>query len=168
VNFKQKHMITDEQKNKLGAVVQRLIAPMNVACEVAVKEEKAGDKDTVVVSISAAEDARFLIGKNGQNLQALEHIVRSIFSKGTPGHDGPIFIDVNDYRKSKASHIADLAREAVQRVRNTQRAEALVPMSSYERRIVHMELASVADVTTESIGQEPQRRIVVKPYRSLN
>jgi len=62
-------MITDEQKNKLGAVVQRLIAPMNVACEVAVKEEKAGDKDTVVVSISAAEDARFLIGKNGQNVR---------------------------------------------------------------------------------------------------
>ena len=69
MNFKQKHMITDEQKNKLGAVVQRLIAPMNVACEVAVKEEKAGDKDTVVVSISAAEDARFLIGKNGQNVR---------------------------------------------------------------------------------------------------
>ena len=55
------------------------------------------------------------------------------------------------------------ARAAVAKVRNTRRAEALAPMSPYERRVVHMELASYSDVITESIGQEPQRRIVVKP-----
>jgi len=159
-------MITSDQKNRLIEIVQRLIQPMNVACDIAVREEKTGDKDAVVVAISAPEDARFLIGKNGQNLQALEHVVRTVFLKEMHDQVLTLFVDVNDYKKSRASHVATLAREAVLRVRNTQRAEALIPMSPYERRIVHMELASISDVTTESIGQEPQRRIVVKPYRS--
>jgi spoIIIJ-associated protein len=157
-------MITSEQKNNLTEMIQRIIAPMNVACEVSVREEKAGDKEIIVASISAPEDAKFLIGKNGQNLQALEHVVRSVFLK--QDKDLNLFVDVNDYKKGRATQVAALAKEAVLRVRNTQRAEALSPMSPYERRIVHMELASISDITTESIGQEPQRRIVVKPYRS--
>lgn len=156
--------LTPEQKNNLVETIKRIITPMNVACEIAIREEKAGDKEIVVAAISAPEDAKFLIGKNGQNLQALEHVVRSLFLK--QGEAVALFVDVNDYKKSRATYVATLAKEAVLRVRNTQRAEALTPMSPYERRIVHMELASVSDVTTESIGQEPQRRIVIKPYRS--
>ncbi len=159
-------MITPEQQQKLTETVRRLIAPMNVPCEVVLREEQFGlGKDTVTVAISAPEDARFLIGKNGQNLQALEHVVRSMFLKSSPDQTITLFVDVNDYKKSRATHVATLAKEAVTRVRNTQRAEALMPMSPYERRIVHMELASMSDITTESIGQEPSRRIVVKPYR---
>jgi spoIIIJ-associated protein len=158
-------MLTPEQKTKLSETVQRLIAPMNVPCEVVVREETTGDKEVVVAAITAPEDAKFLIGKNGQNLQALEHVVRSIFLKGVQTKESALFVDVNDYKKSRADHVATLAREAVHRVRSTQRAEALTPMSPYERRIVHMELASISDITTESIGQEPSRRIVVKPYR---
>ncbi len=77
---------------------------------------------------------------------------------------GNIVADVNDYRRSRTSYVVNLAKEAVMRVRSTQKAEALLPMSAYERRIVHMELASCPDIATESIGAEPQRRIVVKPY----
>ena len=156
--------LTSEQKDMLALTVKNIIAPMNVACEVSVREEMAGDKEIVVASISAPEDAKFLIGKNGQNLQALEHVVRSLFLK--KDQTTTLFVDVNDYKKTRANHVATLAKEAVLRVRNTQKAEALTPMSPYERRIVHMELASISDITTESIGQEPQRRIVVKPYRS--
>ncbi len=167
-------MITPEQATKLTGIVQQLIQPMNVACEVSVREEKAGDlpvqagKDVIIVAVSAPENARFLIGKNGQNLQALEHVVRTMFLKGVEDQNLALFVDVNDYKKSRATHVATLAKEAVLRVRNTQRAEVLIPMSSYERRIVHMELAAVSDVTTESIGQDPQRRIVVKPYRVVS
>ena len=156
--------LTTEQKNNITETIKRIITPMNVPCEVSIREEKVGEKEIVVAAISAPEDAKFLIGKNGQNLQALEHVVRSLFLKQSEGLT--LFVDVNDYKKSRATYVATLAKEAVLRVRNTQRAEALTPMSPYERRIVHMELASISDVTTESIGQEPQRRIVVKPYRS--
>ena len=156
--------LTQEQKNNLTETIKRIVSPMNVPCEVLVREEMADNKEVVVASISAPEDAKFLIGKNGQNLQALEHVARGLFLKKNEGIT--LFVDVNDYKKSRATQVATLAKEAVMRVRNTQRPEALSPMSPYERRIVHMELASVSDITTESIGQEPQRRIVVKPYRS--
>ena len=75
-----------------------------------------------------------------------------------------LILDVNDYRKSRAIYLIDLAKQAVNRVRNTQKAEALLPMTSYERRVVHMELASCPDIATESIGEEPYRRVVIKLY----
>ena len=72
-------------------------------------------------------------------------------------------VDVNNYRKARANYLIETAREAAQRVIQTQKAEALSPMTSYERRLVHTELAGYKEVQTESIGQEPHRRIVVKP-----
>lgn len=161
--------LNSEQKDILVGMINKIVSPMGVVCDVSVREETAGGKEVIVASIDAPEDARFLIGKNGQNLQALEHIVRSMFFKaGT--HDQPpaLFVDVNDYRKSRATQVSTMAHEAVARVRNTQKAEVLLPMSPYERRVVHMELASFSDIATESIGQEPQRRIVVKPYKISN
>src|SRR6185369_2407225 len=147
-------MLTPEQKTELMSTIQRLVTPMNVACEVTIHEQKhESGKEIVTASVSAPENAQFLIGKNGQNLQALEHVVRSIFLKGNKEHaETTIFVDVNDYKKSRANQIAAMAQEIVARVRSTQRAEVLNPMSSYERRIVHMELASASDITTESIG----------------
>jgi len=59
--------------------------------------------------------------------------------------------------------VVEKALEVAHRVRISKKAEALVPMSSYERRLVHVELASYADLETESIGEEPKRRIVIKP-----
>lgn len=158
-------MINQIQKEKISEIIKSLIRPMNLEAEIMVHEETNGDKEIAVAAISAPEGARYLIGKNGQNLQALEHVARTILSKDQQAIS--LFVDVNNYRKGRVEQIATLAREAVARVRSTQRAEALAPMSSYERRIVHMELASVSDITTESIGQEPQRRIVVKPYRII-
>src|SRR3990167_8021003 len=99
--------LTIEQKNNITETIRRIIAPMNVACEIEVREEMAGDKEVVVASISAPEDAKFLIGKNGQNLQALEHVVRSLFLKQTEGI--VLFVDVNDYKKSRATQVASLA-----------------------------------------------------------
>lgn len=107
-----------------------------------------------------------LIGRNGQNLNAFEHVIRLIVSKQIGHQDDAqksFVIDVNDYRKSRARYILEVAREAAQRVISNQKAEILLPMSSYERRLVHMGLASYKEVQTESIGEEPRRRVVIKP-----
>ena len=72
-------------------------------------------------------------------------------------------VDLNDYRKLRARQVVEKAVEAAHRVRVSKKAEALIPMSSYERRLVHVELASYVDIETESIGEEPKRRIVIKP-----
>ena len=163
-------MDTDQQpKNKLDKddvlrAIKRMVGFMNIECQTEVREEPADShgEGAVVVAIQTLDDARFLIGKNGQNLQALEHVLRAMLVKD--GKEGTIILDVNDYKKSRADYLIDVAKQTVARVRNTQKAEALFPMSAYERRIVHMELAACPDIATESIGAEPQRRVIIKLY----
>ena len=166
-----------ESNNKLNKddilkTVKQMVGFMNIDCQVDVREEPGdsyGD-GAIVVSIQTLEGARFLIGKNGQNLKAMEHVLRAMLIKpdclsGVGTKEGTIVLDVNDYRKSRASYLLDVAKQAVARVRNTQKAEALFPMSAYERRIVHMELAAYPDIATESIGFDPNRRVIIKLFQ---
>lgn len=151
-------------KEMLVEAIQKMVGFMDLECRIDVSEE-VDDKNikTLVLAIYTPDNARFLIGKNGQNLKSLEQVLRSMFLKKTTDIHN-IVVDVNDYKKSRVTYVVDLARQVVARVRNTQKSEALLPMSAYERRIVHMELASYPDIATESIGAEPNRRIVVKLY----
>ena len=151
-------------KDEVIKTIKKVVSFMNIDCQIEAKEEAADDhgEKAVVISIQTPDSAKFLIGKNGQNLKALEHIIRAMLVKEDKG--STIVLDVNDYRKSRAVYLVDVAKQAVARVRNVQKAEALFPMSAYERRIIHMELAAYPDITTESIGAEPQRRVIIKPY----
>lgn len=154
--------ITEQNKEKATATVKKIVGFMNLDCQVEIQEEGGPESKTILISIYTPDNVRFIIGKNGQNLKALEHLVRAVLLKNNENQN--IVVDINDYKKSRASFVIDAAKQAVSRVRNTQKAEVLIPMSAYERRVVHMELASYPDVVTESIGDEPQRRIVIKPY----
>lgn len=140
--------------------LKKITGFMKLDCRIEVVPDEDGKG--VFVSVHSPEEGRFLIGKNGQSLKALEHIVRLLAVRSSEGL--AVTLDVNDYKKSKAQYAVEVARQALSRVRNTQKAEALTPMSPYERRMVHMELASCPDITTESIGEEPQRRVVIKPF----
>ncbi|MDO8496597.1 MAG: R3H domain-containing nucleic acid-binding protein [bacterium] len=151
-------------KEQLIEAVKKMADFMSLECQAEVKDEidDKGSK-TILVSVHTPDNARFLIGKNGQNLKAIEHVLRAMFLKKMDGAYN-IAVDVNDYKRSRSDYVVDAARQVVTRVRSTQKAESLFPMSGYERRIVHMELASCPDIATESIGAEPNRRIVIKPY----
>ncbi|MEK7121527.1 MAG: R3H domain-containing nucleic acid-binding protein [Patescibacteria group bacterium] len=154
--------IIEQNKEKIAAMVKKIVGFMNLDCQVEMREESGSESKTMVISVYTPDNVRFIIGKNGQNLKAFEHLVRAMLLKNNDSQN--IVVDINDYKKSRASFVVDAAKQAVSRVRNTQKAEVLSPMSAYERRVVHMELASYPDVATESIGDEPQRRIVIKPY----
>lgn len=157
-------MPISNHKERVIGIVQEFLAKAGFAAKVSVIDTAEVGKNFFVVTIDSKDDMSLLIGKNGQNLSAFEHLVRIIASKTLdPGDEVNFIIDVDDYRKSRADTITRLARETVQRVLHTRRAEAMAPMTAYERRLVHMELASYSDVQTESIGQEPRRRIVIKP-----
>lgn len=150
-------------EQKIQEVLQKTVECMNMTeCSVELRREPS-DAKTLLVSLHTSDTASFLIGREGQNLRALEHLVRAVVAKQIKD-DCTVVLDVNDYRKARATFVIDHARQAVSRVRTTQKAEVLFPMSAYERRIVHMELASYPDISTESIGDEPQRRVVVRPF----
>jgi spoIIIJ-associated protein len=156
--------IVNSIKDDLTETIRKMVSFMDLECQVEIREE-VDDRNSksLVVSVYTLENARFLIGKNGQNIRSLEQVLRAMFARKMNEIDN-IAVDVNDYKKSRTDYVVGLARQIVTRVRSTQKAEALSPMSGYERRIVHMELASYPDIATESIGSEPNRRIVVKPY----
>jgi len=154
----------EQNKERMIEAIKKMAGFMSLECQVELREELNSDNRVgLTISLYTPDNARFLIGKNGQNLKAFEHLIRSMFLKENKEISG-ISVDVNDYRRSRASFVIDVAKQAVQRVRNTQKAEILLPMSANERRIIHMEFASCPDIATESIGDEPNRKIVIKPY----
>lgn len=164
-------------KNKITETVQDLLKRVGFEGEVKLTEsvlepeqkDSAEDKQAglLVASIESESDLSMLIGKNGQNLSAFDHVARLLVSRKLSVEASPapvnFIVDINDYRKSRTNYLVDVARNVAKRVIQTQRAEALLPMNAYERRLVHTELASFKELQTESIGQEPRRRIVVKP-----
>jgi len=75
-----------------------------------------------------------------------------------------IDLDVNDYKKKKSEYLRELARDTANDVVLTKKEKMLEPMPAYERRVIHLELAGRTDVASESVGQEPERRVVIKPF----
>ena len=173
--------MNEDTKNKITETVADLLKRVGFEGEVKLTEGAAraeatpeiGEEKPVffVASIESDNDLSMLIGKNGQNLSAFDHVARLLVSRqfSTEPGKSPInfIVDVNDYRKSRTNYLVDVARNVAKRVIQTQKAEALLPMNAYERRLVHTELASFKELQTESIGQEPRRRIVVKPTLAL-
>src|SRR3989344_4304170 len=128
------------------------------------------DQSLKVVAVSSNEDLSALIGKNGQNIKAVEHVIKLLYFKKTKLLNTSLspkpfsfMVDINDYRKLRVQQVVEKALEVANRVKVSKKAEALDPMSSYERRLIHVELASHPDLETESIGEEPERRAVIRP-----
>jgi spoIIIJ-associated protein len=151
--------MTQGDPQSLVQFLRTITERMHVPCDVSV----AGGTDgsPITLTIQTSEDANLLIGKDGQNLKALEHVVRAVWARREPG-GRQITIDINDYRKTRTAELAAAVHETARRVRDTRQPEALKPMTSYERRVVHTELAAYHDLATESIGVEPHRRVVIK------
>ena len=103
-----------------------------------------------------------LIGKNGYTISALQTIVRQIISKET-NNAVSIILDVENYKEKKLKNIEYLAKRTAREVAKTKVEAKLDSMNSYERRIVHSLLAEDKYVYTESVGEEPNRCVVIKP-----
>lgn len=104
-----------------------------------------------------------LIGERGNNLGAIEHIVKKIIRKKY-GEEHKFTLDINDYRMRRLDDLKQDVKVAAKEVRLYAKPVPLRPMSSFERRIVHLLLAEYPDIATESIGREPSRMVVIKPY----
>ncbi len=104
-------------------------------------------------------DAQILIGKQGANLEALQHVIRLLVrNQEIP----PFAIDIDDYKEKRGVYLKEIARKAAAQARSSHRAVALFPMSAQERRIVHNYLSLFADLTSQSQGVDPNRRIVIR------
>jgi spoIIIJ-associated protein len=103
-----------------------------------------------------------LIGRKGERLSALQHLVNLMLSRRM-GDWTRVLVDVEDYRGRRERQLVEIARRAAERVGETGKMLQLEPMSALERRWIHIALRDNPDVATQSIGEEPNRRVIVLP-----
>jgi spoIIIJ-associated protein len=116
-----------------------------------------------VVGDGADRDALgSLIGRKGERLSALQHLVNLMLSRRT-GQWTRVLVDVEDYRGRRERQLVDLATRAADKVVESGKMLQLEPMPALERRWIHLALKDNAHVATQSIGEEPNRRVVLLP-----
>ncbi len=159
-----------QQINDIKDFVARFFETMGVGiAEVTVAPSEMPAKEGAQNSVQEAvdisivsSDPQFLIGQNGQTLLELQRIFRMVLSKKLQ-QNMYVNVDVNNYRRKKVMYLKNLAKNVADEVFLNRTKKILPPMSAYERRIIHAELAARPDVVTESQGEGEDRCVVVSP-----
>ena len=151
----------DQSESLMKSVITDLLERMGFSFEIDVEKGLEEGKEDIIYNIRT-EESNFLIGQYGMNLQALQHIARILVRKKTEERVNFV-LDVNSYKKNKNVSIAALAKSSAEQAVQEKKPIILRPMSPYERRLVHMELSKNPEITTESIGEGEERKVVIKP-----
>lgn len=152
-------MLNKDGLEKIKTEIKKFFQKMTIDAKV---ESISQKEETLLVNLKT-EEPRILIGEKGQTMLAIQRLLRVITRRKIP-ETFFIDLDINDYKKKKTKYLRETARSVADEVALTKKERILSPMPAYERRIIHLELADRQDITTESIGQEPERRVVIKPY----
>lgn len=116
---------------------------------------------TVMVRIKTGKDFIFT-QPDAQPLLALQHLIRLIFKKQFPDYPQRLSIDIGNFREQQLDAINKVANEAIWQAKASGNAVHLSPMSSFERRLVHTQVANEPDLSSESMGFGNDRHIVIK------
>ncbi|MCW5874056.1 MAG: Jag N-terminal domain-containing protein [Anaerolineales bacterium] len=157
----------EEAENAIAitrATLLTLLEHMSVNADVSVSLGEPDDPEQaapVLVDVQG-DDLGVLIGRQAETLSALQLIARLIVGKEL-GRAAHIIIDVAGYRQRRDENLRKLAQKMAKQAVTSGRRQTLEPMSASERRIIHLELRESEEVTTESIGEEPRRKVVIIP-----
>jgi spoIIIJ-associated protein len=146
--------------------VSDLLEKMSVRAVVTASYGEADDAQSrVPVRVDVhGSDLSILIGPRAETLNALQYIAALIVGKEL-GRSIPLIVDVEGYRQRREQQIRQLARRMAEQAVKTGRRQVLEPMPANERRLIHIELRSHPDVTTQSIGEEPRRKVTIIPEK---
>ena len=142
------------------AFVKQLLADMNIEAEVTLSDGEDGAKTISV----CGEDAAILIGHHGDTLDSLQYLANLAANNRVDGKKEPyvkINVDVEGYRAKREETLRALARRMAAKVQKYKKSVMLEPMNPYERRIIHSEIQNIEGVSTNSIGSENNRKIVI-------
>ena len=149
------------EKRKIKDYIKSLLVDILYAMGYQSEIEVQMKEDVPTYRIYSNHDA-LLIGKNGKNLNALTHILNQMIKKEI-GTSYKFLLDVSDYKEKNDKHLEALARKLAKEVASTKVEVKMDSMNSYQRRVVHNALTNNKYVYTESIGEEPNRAVVIKP-----
>ena len=131
--------------------------------DMSIEDQEDGRKPLIKINIEG-DDLRFLIGKRSEVLSAFQYLLSLIVSH-RENEWVPIQLDVQNYRGRREQEIQKMARRMASQVAETGKRQALEPMGASERRMVHMALRKNTEVYTESVGEEPNRKIYIYPKK---
>ncbi|MHB8088885.1 MAG: RNA-binding cell elongation regulator Jag/EloR [Anaerolineaceae bacterium] len=159
--------LSEDEKQALKVskkVVVELLERMRVKavvepCYIAPEDDK--DERIILIDIQGS-DLSILIGRRSETLNALQYISSLIVSKEL-GRWVPMMIDVQGYRKRRDRQLRQLGRKMAEQAIQTGRRQVLEPMPANERRVIHLELRNHPEVITESMGDEPYRKVTISP-----
>jgi spoIIIJ-associated protein len=146
----------DKPQEEVREVLEDLLKRMKIDYKISQVEWEDG---RVRINITG-KDMGLLIGRKGETLNSLQFMVGLIVNRKRPERIR-VVLDVEDYRKKKEESLEALALRLSDRVKKTRKNVVMRPMSSQERRIVHTVLQGDPQVTTYSMGDEPNRKVVI-------
>lgn len=147
-------MATKKPTTLAAEKLDQILTNMGLSAKVTV----TGD-DPPMLEIEV-DDPGLLIGTRGDGIRSLQHLLRMLLLK--EGEDLAVLIDIDGYREKKEQQLSELAKRKAEQVKASGRLEVLSPMSSYERRLVHIAIRDDDGVVTESLGEGKDRRVMIK------
>ena len=147
----------NELVNYLKESLSTIMNLMNIESNLEVRRREKN----IEIKIFSNQNS-ILIGKEGRNLESLQNILRQILLKEEI-NDYKIILDIENYKEKKVTHLEWTVRQIAREVAKTKVEAKLDSMNSYERRIVHNALSKNKYVYTESVGEEPNRYVIIKP-----
>jgi spoIIIJ-associated protein len=135
--------------------LERFASAMGIRATVAVERREEGPRFNL-----EGEEVEILVRHRGEALKALQHVTDMAFGRRLPD-DQRIFVDALDYRKGKDIELRQMAKLLAERVRQTGTDQQIGPLNPYERRLVHLAVAEVPGVTTESVGDAFSKTVYI-------
>jgi spoIIIJ-associated protein len=152
---------TSEGADVIRSVIGDVLGFMGVEYTLSIEESE----DTTFVNINSSGLDGLLIGRRGETLASIQHVVNRIYTKRT-GRHSKITVDVGGYVRRKHRLLIEKAQKLAERVSKTKREYDFEPLKASERRIIHLAVAEFEDVTTYTIGDGLLRKVVISPKSS--
>lgn len=144
-------------KTKMEEILKEIF---NITSETDIEYEIIKQNNQMLLHIKG-ENVAHLIGYKGKTIEAFQSLINSMLQKEDEEY-AKVFVEINDYKKKKEEKLKRLANKMANNVVKFRKPIKLEPMSAYERLIIHTELANRTDVETESFGEEPRRRVMIR------
>ena len=156
---------TDEEIAQIKATALEFLSGVFKAMELPVEIQMEYNAENGSLEVDfAGEDMGILIGKRGQTLDSLQHLVSLVINKHSEEYIR-VKLDTENYRERRKETLEQLAKNIAYKVKRTRRPASLEPMNPYERRIIHSALQDDKFVYTKSEGEDPFRHVVVLPKK---
>jgi len=160
VKHETQETVSEEELNTIKGELEKFISEFLYRIDETFKYEIKVESSNIIINVTG-EKSGLLIGYRGDTLNSIQNILNTIANKNTKSKVR-VFLNIDNYKEKREKSLEDLAIKVSKTVLRNNKSITLEPMNSYERKIIHSALQNVKNITTHSIGEEPNRRIVIE------